>query len=356
MRNYFAWQLKVREHQCFSSLVPSMRLWFSLAFRCLCFLGCLCCLSCLSFVYDPVAQAKDTLNDVATDPLVRHFITTTRVTPVYAQLPPCTGSSSTWHQCALYAFFNNSNQVRSLTIFKNGRPNGEYRSFFYNGAPMIVKHFVDGVENGERVSYSSDGYIIERTQYVDGKRNGMSLKFYSKTGHIKSRQYFKDDMRHGEGIEYYLNGKVRHVANYKYDVLDGSFESFYVNGIRLIEDHYDKGLQSGCFNKYDINGHMIVTQHYHKGKRHGVTIMYGSDLNVLFSVVFYNGTPIYGKCGGDGSDGRDLTIGELKNFAADIGYPNCEPLPDNARRHALAPFAPRFDAAKYKFHQKASDQ
>lgn len=273
------------------------------------------------------------------DQLVHRFTANGAVIPAFAQLPPCAGDSSKWHNCVAYSFFHLSNRIRSAQVYKNGKPDGEYQCFFYNGALMLEKRFVSGIEQGMRIAYSVDGQVLERTPYVDGKKHGLALSYYSDTGNIRSEHNYKDNLVEGEGREYYANGQLRQVANYHNGELHGDFKAYYSTGQLYIHDYFVNGLQSGVYRKYNPQGQLIFMQHMKEGLRHGVSVFYLTNNKAHFSVVFDKGQIIYGKCGGDGSDGRDLTSDELKNFAADRGYPRCQPsLQKLKRHHAPAPF------------------
>lgn len=288
-------------------------------------LGCLLC--CL---YSVSVQAVTSPQDL----LVQNFIAKGGISPEFSQLPQCSGSYHTWHNCVLYTLFHNTRRIRSYVVFKNGKPNGVYKSFFFNGASLTEKFFVDGVENGMRTSYSSDGRVIERTPYVNGLRHGVSFTYYSTNGSVKSKQTYVNGLREGENLEYYDNGQLRQSASFHNDVLQGKFVMYHDNGQKYIEDNFEHGLQSGVFRKYDTTGQLVWSQNNKNGRHHGVTIYYLSNGAALFSVVFDNGKIIYGKCGADGSGGRDLTPAELKNFEEDRGYPRCEEsLKDLKYRH-----------------------
>lgn len=296
------------------------------------------CLSLLFAFMLPAQASSDSDNEQHKDKLVQRFVETGGILPVYAQLPQCSGPYQKWHNCVLYSYFFNSKRLRSYTLFQHGKPNGEYKGFFFNGSPLVEKHFVDGLEDGVRIAYSSEGHIIEKTPYVAGKKHGLSKTFYSDSGSLKSEIMYVSGLKEGKSLEFYANGNLRQVAHYHNDQLNGKFYLYFPNGKLSTEDFYVNGEQSGAFKKYTALGTLVMVQHNKNGIRHGVTTFYLPNQEVFFSVVFDHGDIIYGKCGGDGSDGRSLTAAELKDFASDLGYPQCrEELPNMVRRHKLAP-------------------
>lgn len=272
------------------------------------------------------AQTLAAPKSFSKDPMVQEFVTIGSMIQKYAQLPRCYGQYQTWHECVLYTYFVNTDHIRSSTIFEHGKPNGEYRSFFFSGLPLEEKHFVNGVENGQRVSYSSAGRVIARVPYVGGKKEGIAYKYYSYDGTLKSEISYKNDYRDGITKEYYENGKLSQISHYRQGELHGRFELFFPNGNKNVEDYYEYGLQTGPAYKYSEKGHLVLLEHYFKGKRHGVTRVYQPNHDVLFSVVFDQDEAIFGKCGKFGADGRDLSFKELVTFAKGRGYPNCSPL------------------------------
>lgn len=288
----------------------------------------------LLVAFTNLAQANESKKDY----LVQHFVETGGIVPVFAQLPQCSGPYQKWHNCVLYSYFFNSKRVRSYTVFQNGKPNGEYKGFFFNGSPLVEKHFVDGLEDGMRIAYSSDGHIIEKTKFVAGKKHGLSKTYYSGTGILKSEVMYVSGVKEGKTREFYANGNLRKLAYYHKDLLNGKFYLYYPNGQLSAEDFFKNGLQSGELRKYSAQGSLLLSQHYKQGEPHGVTVLYRPNKEVFFSVVYDHGQIVYGKCGGDGSDGRDLTSEELRLFASDMGYPDC--VDDNSkmiRHHKLAP-------------------
>lgn len=269
-------------------------------------------------------------NNSSRDALVQEFVITGSITQKYAQLPKCSGYFANWHECVIYTYFVNTDHIRSATVYERGKPNGQYRSFYFTGLPLVEKYYVDGVEQGIRTSYSNSGHVLSRVPYVGGIRNGLAYSYYGDSGNLKSAINYKDDQREGLSREYYENGKLSQVAHYHKGELHGKFELYFPNGQKNIEDYYEHGLQDGAAYKFSEQGRLMLLEHYRNGRRHGVTIAYRDNQEPLFSIVFDNDQVVYGRCGAFGKEGRDLSYQEMAAFADGRGYPKCN-MPNTAR-------------------------
>lgn len=115
--------------------------------------------------------------------------------------------------------------------YKNGKLDGDFKSFYQNGTPWQAVQYKDGVENGMSVAYFESGKKQLEEFYKNGDLEGTS-KEWDSTGTLRREFEYKD----GE-----LNGVAR-----IYDeegVLTEDME--FVNGTRQGKYHqYKKGLMT----------------------------------------------------------------------------------------------------------------
>ncbi|MFQ3578751.1 MAG: hypothetical protein SNJ71_01245 [Bacteroidales bacterium] len=105
--------------------------------------------------------------------------------------------------------------------------NGEFTSYYDNGAVKVQATFINGVVNGEYKTYYPNGQIKELRNYENGKSNGMWY-LYNEKGYLLSQASFAQDQKHGTWIVFDNDG------NYKAVII-------YVNGKKVNSTVYDKG-------------------------------------------------------------------------------------------------------------------
>jgi antitoxin component YwqK of YwqJK toxin-antitoxin module len=73
----------------------------------------------------------------------------------------------------------------------NGKKEGMYKSYYFNGQLWIICNYIDGKINGEYKSYFDNGQLGIICNYIDGKING-EYKIYNMNGEFKICNYVDD--------------------------------------------------------------------------------------------------------------------------------------------------------------------
>ena len=63
--------------------------------------------------------------------------------------------------------------VRMEAEYRNGVRDGVYRTWYPDGRPYEVRHYVDGREEGRQQSWTPDGVLYLNYEMKDGRRYGL---------------------------------------------------------------------------------------------------------------------------------------------------------------------------------------
>ena len=67
-------------------------------------------------------------------------------------------------------------KIKEEYFIHNGKKEGVYKSYHYNGQLYKEVNYIDGIENGIEKSYWINGKLKEEVNYIDGKKVYMKLK------------------------------------------------------------------------------------------------------------------------------------------------------------------------------------
>jgi antitoxin component YwqK of YwqJK toxin-antitoxin module len=81
--------------------------------------------------------------------------------------------------------------LKQITNYKNGKKDGPWIAWWYNGVKWYERTYKDGEKDGLWVEwYENERKAAEET-YKDGKRHGLRTRWYG-SGEKKSKKTFKD--------------------------------------------------------------------------------------------------------------------------------------------------------------------
>ena len=66
-------------------------------------------------------------------------------------------------------FYNDGKKVQ-YTIYRNGKKNGEYRTWYANGNPEVETFYVDDKRDGEYKTWYESGQLKAHMTYKNGKK------------------------------------------------------------------------------------------------------------------------------------------------------------------------------------------
>ena len=231
--------------------------------------------------------------------------------------------------------------IKELKIVKGEAPiqNGKYIEYYKNGQIKVQGHYKDGKREGEFKTFLRNGKSTGSVFYKDGKIikstlvNSMKdnasfsiltdINYNSNSHEIVTdefpnqllKQYFifnKNGLLDGESREYYEEGDIKSISPFKNNIPNGIFISYYQNG-NIKEKHiYKNGNEEGeglfyyenakleekYFMKngkldgealvYYPSGKLKEKDFFKKGKREGETIIYYENGNAKQKSTFKN--------------------------------------------------------------------
>lgn len=245
--------------------------------------------------------------------------------------------------------YNAYGDVSAFTFFKNGmmvfrqgvnrrdregRPQGEWKDFYENGALKWECTYQDGLKDGYYKAYDSLGNLLVLQKYVqgilqedapeiatmevhteyyangmpkfrvgyrNGKPEGICRQYDSLTGKVVQGIFFKDGVITGSGPvdengnlrddwkEYYPDGKLRCTGHYFKGRKYGTWRYFYPDGSLEQEGQFRNGRHDGRWVWYFPDGKMRLEQEYYQGKLDGASVEYNDSLQVIARGNFVEG-------------------------------------------------------------------
>lgn len=156
-----------------------------------------------------------------------------------------------------YTEYYKNGKIKIQGNYKEGRRNGEFKTFLknsksagsviYKDGKIIKSTLIKSMKDNASfspisyVNYDLDTYSIGKvdfpnkllkTYYMYNKKgvlNGDSIKYYEE-GNIKSIIPFKNNIVDGLTISYYENGNIKEEVHYKNDKMNGEAKSYDENG------------------------------------------------------------------------------------------------------------------------------
>jgi len=123
------------------------------------------------------------------------------------------------------------------TPYRNGRVEGESKTWHDSGGLASVSTYVAGKLHGPYKEYHENGKLAEETTFVSGKAEGKS-KVYFESGKLLAARTFAGDELNGPYTEYYENGKVRLKGPYRNGARHGVWTIHGANGFLLFKSLY----------------------------------------------------------------------------------------------------------------------
>ncbi|ALF19117.1 phosphatidylinositol-4-phosphate 5-kinase [Fusobacterium nucleatum] len=211
--------------------------------------------------------------------------------------------------------------IKELKILKGEAPipNGKYIEYYKNGQIKVQGHYKNGKREGEFKTFLrnsknagsviyKDGKIIKSTLIKSMKENASfsiltDINYNSNSHEIVTdefpngllKQYFtfnKDELLDGESRQYYEEGDIKSISPFKNNVADGTFISYYQNG-NIKEKHtYKNGNEEGEGIFYYENGKLEEKYFMKNGKLDGQAINYFEDGKIKNKAIFKDGVTL----------------------------------------------------------------
>jgi len=215
-------------------------------------------------------------------------------------------------------FFENGNQALKATYIRD-QLDGTYTSWFENGDIHETKQFVLGkpvgthIENYPRNENETFIQVAKETLYKDGKLDGEQKSFY-RSGKIEALLSYSLNILNGKKALFDDSGNILEEATYEMGLLSGRYFTIKESGnqviyhyknnlleglaeiyfpqhplfgkIKALEAYYEKGLLQGEVIEYNEAGTRIISTFYQNGLKNGPCIFYGHDGAVISSTYY----------------------------------------------------------------------
>ncbi|MEZ5045974.1 MAG: hypothetical protein R2831_03175 [Chitinophagaceae bacterium] len=187
-----------------------------------------------------------------------------------------------------WEFYDDQGNIKSMGVFKNGKSDGLYKSFYPDGLPKEQLTIVNEKATGEGIEYYNNGIMKTKGNYIRGDKDGLYEEYY-KNGSLASVATYKLNKKNGPMKVYYPSGELQYELNYSNDMLNGLLKEYYRNGtlMRTTEMKNDKA--NGKYIGYFLNGNIESEGNMSNGERDGLFTNYYNDKKVASKVTYKNG-------------------------------------------------------------------
>lgn len=200
--------------------------------------------------------------------------------------------------------------ISSEGIFKNGKPEGFWRSFYVTGVKKSEGRYTNFQLDSIWLFYDQAGDTIEKINYLFGKRNGYSFKYKKdpfKGIYVYSKELFAGDKREGTAFLYFPEGKIQQTLSYSNGKKEGLSKEFDLNGnvITLLEYNNDflisrerinrtdnKGLKQGVWKEFYPGGSVKSEKSYRDNMLHGYYKEYDNRGILAMTMLYENGAVV----------------------------------------------------------------
>lgn len=148
----------------------------------------------------------------------------------------------------VYNRFYDDGKIQEVSLYKNGKLNGERKLYQSSGKLMQTETYVNDKYEGPFKSYYDDGTLQQEGNYKDNMMSGVWKNYYQIPNVEKNEMTLVEGKISGPAKEYYPNGKLNAEGN-KIEIAEGV-------------DVYD-----GKVNVYDSAGTLEKVLTYDKGRQ-----------------------------------------------------------------------------------------
>ncbi len=217
------------------------------------------------------------------------------------------GIGKTWGQDGIKPngyniFYFENGKISSEGKFKNGLPEGLWKSYYQNGALKSKGYKLAGESDSLWKFYNDAGLITQTFYYANKMKNGCAT-MYDSLGNISREIYYVDDKREGESNWFFEDGSLKKTVNFKDDAEDGIGLEYNQEGVVVAEEEYSNGYlrNKNTFNQLD-----------EEGNKTGIWREYFDNGNIK-NEISYKGGLKDGISKEFDKEGKLLTINEMKN-------------------------------------------
>ena len=136
-------------------------------------------------------------------------------------------------------FYHSDGQISSEGYFKDGKPNGFWKTYYEDGSLKSEGNRENFLLTGQWKFYNDESVITHIINYRQGKKHGRRITYIPDSTYVV--ELFENDIKQGLTVHYCADHKKR------------------------TETPFENGLQEGLGKEYDENGNIITLFTYRKG-------------------------------------------------------------------------------------------
>ena len=111
-----------------------------------------------------------------------------------------------------------------------GKIDGEYVEYYYNGYLKNISNFKNGELEGKFLSYYDNNVLMEEINYQNGLMEGERILYWN-NGNVKEKNILKKGAIIGKSEFYYANGSLRKIISFDINGRrDGDWIDYYPDG------------------------------------------------------------------------------------------------------------------------------
>lgn len=203
-------------------------------------------------------------------------------------------------------FYYDNGSVSSEGNFKDGKPDGWWKTYFPNGELKSIGkrtnfeldslwtfytdegileskiNYQNGQKNGTEILFNEEGNQKEINTYIDGLKTGESILFYS-TGEKYRTIPFEENKEKGMGYEFAKDGRI--ITKVKYD-------QGYLRSIEKINRLDESGRRKGYWEILGPNNKVKEEGNYTQDKRNGIFKFYDRKGVLEKMITYKNGVEV----------------------------------------------------------------
>ena len=186
-------------------------------------------------------------------------------------------------------YFTESEQINSISHFKNNLLEGEYILYYKNGAFNQKGMYKNGLKTGAWTSFRDNNQPSKYEQYQDGKNHGQYKEWFD-NGNVSVMTNFHEGLIHSFYHSYYPNKQRKDSSTYNFGNLHGKMVSYYENGKKQKVGEYKNGSPIGDYKYWNQDGQLLQHFPYKLGFLNGTVLKYYPNGNLSEKYGMINDT------------------------------------------------------------------
>ncbi|MBV7441334.1 toxin-antitoxin system YwqK family antitoxin [Weeksellaceae bacterium TAE3-ERU29] len=181
------------------------------------------------------------------------------------------------------AFYANGQLRDEGQLNKNGKPVGEWKSYYPSGKVLMISNYENGEIKGNIKSFDENGKLIQ----IIHSETGLTESF-DESGKLWCFGKQKNGKKEGKWT-FLSNGITQKIQNYENGQLNGEYKSYNDNGKLYCKGNYENGKRVGEWKFYFSNGSLKEIGYYQNDKSIGTWTQYDKEGKAIFIRHYENG-------------------------------------------------------------------